>query len=246
MKIIPAVDIRNGKCAQLVGGAPGTEKFYGDPLNVAKKWVSMGAEMLHLIDLDAALGQGENYEKIAQIREKTKVPIELGGGIRDLESCERALDTGIDRIILGTLVFEDYKNNFKILRKLGEKYGTGRVIVSVDSKDGLVVIKGWQSATGMEPDKFIEKFTDDFIKKFNSKLIWGFLFTNVDVEGQMKGINLDIIEKVVSSSSLPVIVSGGISSTGDLREIKKTGAFGVVIGKALYEGKIDVKGFKMM
>lgn len=229
MKIIPAVDIKDGKCVQLVGGRLGTEKFYGDPVKVAEQWVDKGAEILHVIDLDAALGTGGNLSKIIEIRNLLDIPIQVGGGIRVYEDAERLLDAGIERIIAGTFAVNDYFNGFKNLSKLNEKFGKDRVIVAVDSKSGKVVIKGWQESTGFMASEFIKNFND---------LAWGFLYTDVDVEGQMKGVNLSGIKKVVSATELPVIISGGISSAEDVKNIRDAGAWGVVLGKALYEGKI--------
>ncbi len=229
MKIIPAVDIKDKKCTQLVGGMPGTEKFYGDPLDVAKQWINSGAEILHLIDLDAALGSGNNLNKILEIRNAIDIPIQVGGGIRTYEDAERLLNAGVDRIIAGTFAVNDYFNDFKNLKKLKSEFGKDRIIISVDSKGGKVVTRGWQEKTDF--------YAHEFIKNFND-LAWGFLYTDVDVEGKMKGINLPGVKKVVFASSLPVIVSGGISSAEDIKNIKKTGAWGVVLGKALYEGKI--------
>ncbi len=230
MKIIPAVDIKDGKCVQLVGGRLGTEKFYGDPAEVAKQWVGKGAEILHVVDLDAALGTDGNLNKIIEIRKAVDVPVQVGGGIRAYGDAEKLLDAGIERIIAGTFAVNDYFNGFENLRKLNDEFGKDRVIVAVDSKNGNVVIKGWQESTGFKASEFIKNFKD---------LAWGFLYTDVDVEGQMKGVNLSGIRKVVSASELPVIVSGGISSAEDIKNIRDAGAWGVVLGKALYEGKIN-------
>ncbi len=231
MKIIPAVDIMDGECVQLVGGKPETKKSYGNPVEIAKKWVSEGAEILHVIDLDAALGKGDNTETVLDIAHSVDVPIQLGGGIRSMEKAEFLLNSDIDRIILGTLAIADYFNEFKILNELNKKF-TGRVISAVDSRDGRVVVRGWQEETELKAQDFMNEAED---------LVWGFLYTDVNVEGRMEGINISSIETVLSSTKKPVIVSGGISSEKDIEKLNNTGVWGIVLGKALYEGRIKLK-----
>ena len=230
MKIIPAIDIIDGKCVQLVGGKPGTEKFYGDPVETAGKWESMGAELLHVIDLDAALEKGDNLDKVLEIKDSAGIPVQFGGGIRSYEKAVELLSHGIDRVILGTLAVNEYPE-FGILNRLAEEFGKDRVIAAIDSKDGKVVFRGWQERT--------QFLASEFVKNFKPGLIWGFLYTDVGVEGKMRGIEIGGIREVVDAASLPVIVSGGISSIGDIKEIRDAGAWGVVLGKALYEGKIN-------
>jgi len=231
MKIIPAVDIMDGECVQLVGGKPETKKSYGNPVKIAEKWVSEGAEILHVIDLDAALGRGDNTEIVLDIAHSVDVPIQLGGGIRNVEKAEFLLNSDIDRIILGTLAINDYFNKFKILNELKQNFG-GRIIAAVDSKDGNVVVRGWQEKTKLK--------AQDFMKEAGG-LVWGFLYTDVNVEGRMEGINVSSIETVLSSTKNPVIVSGGISSGNDIESLNNAGVWGIVLGKALYEGRIKLK-----
>lgn len=232
MKIIPAIDILDGDCVQLIGGKLGTQEYYGDPFEIALEFRNMGAEILHIIDLDAALGTGENLKTVLRICRTVKLPIHFGGGIRDYDRARYLLKAGIDRIILGTLAVNDYKADFVTIKKLGEEFGPERLIVALDSKEGNIVVKGWQEKTELK--------TTEFVKNLQG-LVFGILYTDVDVEGRMGGINLERISDVVKSTSLPVIISGGISSNPDLQNIKDTGAWGVVLGKALYEGKIDFK-----
>ncbi|MFH0860985.1 MAG: 1-(5-phosphoribosyl)-5-[(5-phosphoribosylamino)methylideneamino]imidazole-4-carboxamide isomerase [Candidatus Altiarchaeota archaeon] len=225
MEIIPAVDILHGKCAQLVGGRLGSEAYYGDPVEAALKWVQMGAETLHIIDLDATLETGRrNFETVKKIKEATGALVQFGGGIHSVEYAQEILDSGVDRIILGTLAFEQPDN----LKALDPE----RTIVAIDSRKDEVVVRGWRKPTGLKPENLTRKFEDD---------VWGFLYTNVDVEGRQAGIEVKKIEKVTGSTEKPVIVSGGISSAEDVRKIEKTGAWGVVIGKALYAGKLNLK-----
>ncbi len=234
MKIIPAIDIKEGKCTQLVGGKASTAKYYGDPVEAAKRWISLGAEILHVIDLDATLGTGDNIKSVLKIKEAVKAPIHFGGGVRDYGYCKKLLvECGIDRVAIGTLAIKDHmmrreegsmeiKNLPQALRE--------RIIISLDSKGGKVVTHGWKTNTGVETVKLAEEFED---------LVWGFLYTDVDVEGQMKGINLEGTRRIIDATDKPVIASGGISSIDDVRGLKDAGAWGVVLGKALYEGKID-------
>ncbi|MBN2014651.1 MAG: 1-(5-phosphoribosyl)-5-[(5-phosphoribosylamino)methylideneamino]imidazole-4-carboxamide isomerase [Candidatus Altiarchaeota archaeon] len=232
MKVIPAIDIMDDHCVQLIGGEPGTEEFFGDPVEIAMEWVQAGAEMLHVIDLDAALGTGDNLDTVLRICRTTKLPVHFGGGIRDYERAQYLLDSGIDRIILGTMAFDDYRADFFNIRRLGEEFGTHGLIVALDSRGGRIVVDGWQKLTELKATEFVERLEG---------LVWGFLYTDVDVEGRMQGINLERIRCVVESTAMPVIVSGGISSIADLEKIKETGAWGVVLGKALYVGGIDLR-----
>jgi len=232
MKIIPAIDILDGDCVQLIGGKLGTQEYYGDPVEIALEFRNMGAEILHIIDLDAALGTGENIKTVLRICRSVKLPIHFGGGIRDYDRARYLLKAGIDRIILGTLAVNDYRANFATIKKLGEEFGPERLMVALDSKRGNIVVRGWQEKTELR--------TTEFVKDLQG-LVFGALYTDVDVEGRMEGINPERISEVVRATELPVIISGGISSNSDLQRIKETGAWGVVLGKALYEGKIDFK-----
>lgn len=227
MQIIPAVDILYGQCAQLVGGKLGTEKFYGDPVDIAMKWADIGAKSIHVIDLDATLSTGGNNLEIAnEIKQETGAIIQFGGGIRTVDDAKKILASDIDRIIIGTLMFD----RADCLDELESE----RIIVAIDSKKDEVVIKGWQESTGIKPTELIKKVEDQ---------VWGFLYTNVDVEGRMEGPDLKKIEEVVDATKKPVIVSGGISSFIDISVLDDAGAWGVVIGKALYEGKIKLEDF---
>ncbi len=230
MIIIPAVDIKDGVCVQLVGGKPDTAKAYGNPLEIALRWQLAGAKLLHVIDLDAALGVGDNSDTVALICERLEVPVEFGGGVRDSGSVERFLGLGIDRVILGTFAVEDYSNDFRQLNRLSEKFGRERLLVAVDSRGDEIVVKGWQERTGIKTTGFMDKVED---------VVWGFLYTDIGVEGRMEGIDFKRTRDVVESTDLPVVVSGGVSSKDDLRLLEEAGAWGVVIGKALYEGKLS-------
>jgi len=236
MKIIPAIDIKDGQCAQLIGGVAETAKYYGDPLDAAEKWAALGADVLHIVDLDAALGTGSNLDSVLAIKDALDVEINFGGGVRDYAYCMKLLDEyEIDRVAIGTLALKDYKRKIDGKRMQIEDIPVNlreRIIVSIDSKDGNVVTCGWTNKTGVEASK---------VASCLQPLVWGFLYTDVDVEGQMKGINLERTKEIIRSTKKPVIASGGISSIEDAKNLKAAGAWGVVLGKALYEGLVDLQ-----
>jgi len=226
MLVIPAVDIKDGKCVQLVQGEPGTEKYYGDPVKVAKLWQEKGAQMLHVIDLDATLGSGDNLELVKKIREAVPIPIEFGGGIRSEKRARELLDAGVDRIIIGTLAVKQPA----VIKSLTKDYPNSRLMVALDSRGGKVVIKGWKEKTDIPTLRLIRRFR---------RSVFGFLVTDVDSEGKMEGIDLGEFEALTSNTDAKIIASGGITSADDIEALRKIGAYGCVIGKALYEGKID-------
>ena len=231
MEVIPAIDIMGGRCVQLVGGRPETKVDYGDPVEVALKWKGLGAKILHVVDLDAALGRGSNIEVVLGVKEETGLPTNFGGGIRSSDYAKKVLDSGIDRIVLGTFLLADMKNDFRETKELSREYGSKRLIASVDSRGGFVTIKGWTERTNIKATELMKK---------TESLVWGFLYTNVDVEGHMNGVNMKAVEEVVKATKKPVIVSGGVTTNEDITAIGKAGGWGVVLGKALYEGKLDL------
>ncbi len=228
--VIPAVDLKGGKCVRLVQGDPRHQTVELDnPVEVAVGWERLGARRLHLIDLDGALqGVRKNEAIVREIVSALEIPVQFGGGIRSFEDACRLLDLGVEKIILGTVAMEDPA----LLDGLGEKYGRDRLIVALDSKGGRVVTKGWVEETGERPADVAKRFED---------IASEYLFTNVDVEGMISGINLDIIKEVVGATTSGIIASGGISTLGDIQAVKDAGASAVVIGTALYKGMIDFK-----
>lgn len=226
--VIPALDLKDKKCVQLVQGDPSKKIVeLEEPISIAKHWEEKGARRLHLIDLDGAiLGERKNEGIVKEIVKELSIPVQFGGGIRSLEDAMYFLDLGVEKIILGTLAIKSPE----IVEKLEEKYGKERIIIALDSKQGYVAIKGWKKTTKIKATELAKKF---------ESLVEEFLFTNIDVEGKMRGINEKIIKEVISSTKAKVIVSGGISSVEDVKKIKSLGAGGVVIGSALYTGKIS-------
>jgi len=232
MKIIPAIDLMNGQVVRLYKGDPKQKTIYSDnPIEIAKKWEKNGADMLHIVDLDATLGIGSNLSVIKKIIENVSVPVEVAGGLRN-ESI--VMDTAqiSTRVVLGTLAFKD-KNT---LKKLLEKLGPKKIVISVDHKDGEIVIHGWQEGTGV---KLIEA-----IKDFLSMGFSEFLLTNVNRDGTLEGPDLKFLEQACQLESANVIASGGISNVKDVQDVKEKNSFGVILGKALYENKISIEEAK--
>ncbi|WP_319508824.1 1-(5-phosphoribosyl)-5-[(5-phosphoribosylamino)methylideneamino]imidazole-4-carboxamide isomerase [uncultured Methanolobus sp.] len=232
-EVIPAVDMRNGKCVQLVQGVPGSEMVsIDDPVAVAKDWVSQGAKTLHLIDLDGAIdGKRNNAPIIEKIVEQCKplgVEIQVGGGIRSFENAADLLKLGVDRVILSTAAI----NNPQLIKELADAFGSEHINVALDSKNGKVSIEGWQKQS---------QFTAvEMGIKFEELGAGSILFTNIDSEGLLQGVNTTPTEELVKSVSIPVIASGGVTSLDDLIALKKTGAKAVVVGSALYTGKFTL------
>ncbi len=226
--VMPAVDLKDGKCVRLVQGDPRHRTVeLDDPVEAALKWQALGAKRLHLVDLDGALGGERKNEAIAyKIMQTLDIPVQFGGGIRSFTDAGRLLDQGFEKIIIGTSAMKDTE----MLAALCNKYGRERLIVALDSRGGRVVTEGWVKDTGERASDAAKRF-----EPFASEC----LFTNVDVEGMVRGINTEAVAEMVCSTKMGVIASGGISSLKDIEDIKKAGASGVVIGTALYKGVID-------
>ncbi|TQD26985.1 1-(5-phosphoribosyl)-5-[(5-phosphoribosylamino)methylideneamino]imidazole-4-carboxamide isomerase [Methanolobus vulcani] len=232
-EVIPAVDMRNGKCVQLVQGVPGSEMVsIDDPVAVAKDWVSQGAKTLHLIDLDGAIdGKRKNAPIIENIVKECKplgMKIQVGGGIRSFENAAELLNIGVDRVILSTAAI----NNPQLVKELADEFGSEHINVALDSKNGKVAIDGWKKES---------EFTAvEMGIKFEELGAGSILFTNIDTEGLLQGVNTAPTEDLVKSVNIPVIASGGVTKLEDLIALKNTGAKAVVVGSALYTGKFTL------
>jgi len=227
--VIPAIDVKGGKCVQLVGGRPGTEKVeIGDVLGVARRWQNEGAEMIHMIDLDSALGTGNNEKQIETIAASLSTPVQVGGGIRDEEKIQRLFDIGCERVILGTRAIQDRP----FVQKMAEEYPDG-IVVAIDSVANEVVVKGWQEGSG--------RSLLAVVRDLEALPIFGFLYTNVEVEGQLKGIDQIPILALINATKKPLIISGGVTTMGDLDLLQRIGAHSAVVGMAIYTGRIDFK-----
>ena len=230
-EVIPAVDVQDGQVVQLVGGERDTSRTYGDPVEAARRWVAAGARTLHLVDLDGAFeGERENADAIAAVVDAVDpaIDVQLGGGIRTVADATGLLDAGLDRVILGTAAVE----NPDIIAEITESH-LGTVLVSLDAKDGEVVVSGWTEGTGLDPAAAAERYAD--------LGAGGILFTDVDVEGQLAGVRTDAVARVVDAVDVPVVASGGVATLEDVRALKATGASAVVVGTALYEGEFTLE-----
>jgi len=232
MKIIPAIDLMNGQVVRLYKGDPKQKTVYSDnPIEIAKKWEANGADMLHIVDLDATLGIGSNLSIIKKILEEISIPVEVAGGLRD-ESLILDVVKISSRVVIGTLAFKDKE----LLKKLLLSLGPEKIVISVDHIDGEIVIHGWQDRTGI---KLIES-----IKEFLEMGFTEFLLTNVNRDGTLEGPDLEFLEQVCQLDNVNVIASGGISNVNDVKDVKEKNAFGVILGKALYENKISIEEAK--
>jgi phosphoribosylformimino-5-aminoimidazole carboxamide ribotide isomerase len=227
-EVVPAVDMQDGEVVQLVQGERGTESRYGDPVAAAERWVDAGARTLHLVDLDGAFdGERGNADAVAAVVEAVDVPVQLGGGIRTAADARGLLDSGVDRVILGTAAVDDPE----IVADISETH-PGSVLVSLDARGGEVVVEGWTQGTGIDPADAAGRYADLGAA--------GILFTDVDVEGQLAGVNTGTVERVVDAVDIPVVASGGVTTLDDVRALRAAGAAAVVVGTALYEGRFTL------
>ena len=231
MLIIPAIDIRGGRVVRLARGDYSRETVYSDsPLKVAQRWDSYGVKMIHVVDLDGALeGKLKNLKDIFEIAGKIKARVELGGGIRDEETITRLIDGGIEKVVVGSMLLD--KN---VLKALALRFRE-RVVAAVDAKSGIVRTKGWLFNTKVNVAAFVKSLEGAGIRTIN--------YTDISRDGMMKGPDTRAIEEILKITKRKVVASGGVSSIDDIRALKalgKGGPAGVIVGKALYENKIDL------
>ena len=221
-----------GKVVRLYKGDPNKKTIYSEnPLEVAKKWESAGADMIHLVDLDATLGSGSNFESLKNIAESVKIPVEVAGGFRDEKIVEEALGFA-QRVVIGTLAFKDKTTIDRLLKT----YGNEKLVISVDHKDGLIVVSGWQQTTKIPLIDAI----NDFIKMGFSE----YLSTSIIRDGTLQGPDLESLKMINEIENVNLIVSGGISNIEDVIKVKELNPFGVILGKALYENQITIEETK--
>ena len=237
MKIIPAIDLMNGEVVRLFKGDPNQKTVYSDnPVEIAKKWENSGADMLHLVDLDATLGLGNNYETLKEICQNISIPVQVAGGLRDVTKIANTLDFA-QRVVIGTLVMQlKQSEQESILLEMVSQFGKDKLVVSIDHVEGEIVTHGWQKNTGLK----LQDVTNEFVKDGFSE----FLTTNVSKDGTLQGPDIISLKEVCQINGTNIIASGGISKLDDVQEVRKYDPYGVILGKALYEGLISIEEAK--
>ncbi|HEX5921889.1 MAG TPA: 1-(5-phosphoribosyl)-5-[(5-phosphoribosylamino)methylideneamino]imidazole-4-carboxamide isomerase [Nitrososphaeraceae archaeon] len=233
MKVLAAIDIMNGDVVRLTKGDQSTKKVYSnDPIQVAKKWAKEGADMLHVVDLDAALGnESSNLSIISEILDSVNIPIQIGGGIRNTAIFEKIVKMGFSKIVVGTMAYR----NVNELRLLSRNYGD-KIVISLDEINGKVMIEGWKSSSNYK--------VEDAINKFNKLGISNFLLTSIIKDGTLLGPDIVTLNSINRDRKSKIIASGGISSLVDVLRVRSIGCDSVILGKALYEERLDIKKVK--
>lgn len=229
MRIYPAIDIKDGQCVRLFKGQFSDVTVYGDsPAEMAKKWEAMGGEYIHVVDLDGALrGHGVNAEKIREICNSVKVPVQTGGGIRTMEDIRSKLECGIDRVIIGTRAVSDSEFVKRAVDKYGEK-----IVIGIDAKDGMVAVEGWEKTSDFTAVEFAEKMVSIGVKTI--------VYTDIATDGTLAGPNVSAMAEMVRAVSADIIASGGVGSLEHIKALVPTGVEGVIVGKALYTDKVNL------
>ena len=237
MKIIPAIDLMDGKVVRLYKGDPKNKTIYSDnPVEIAKKWESLGSDILHVVDLDATLGNGENLQTIKEISKNVSIPLQVAGGLRTEEKISEIL-TFASRAVIGTIAMqlkESEQDN--ILGDFIQTFGSERIVISIDHIDGKIVTHGWQNNTGID----LYDATNEFVKYGFTE----FLTTNVSKDGTLEGPDIESLKKICQIEKCNPIASGGISKIQDIRDVSEINPFGVILGKALYEGLVSIEEAK--
>lgn len=230
MIIYPAVDVRDGKCVRLTQGEFDKQTVYSDnPVDMALKWEKMGAQYLHVVDLDGArTGKAQNIAVISEMAVKMGIPVQVGGGIRTIEMIETVLGKGIERVILGTSAVKDPE-----LVKRAVKTFENNVVIGIDAKDGMVAIEGWEKTSEFKAVDFARK-----MEELGAKTI---IYTDISRDGMLNGPNLKAMEEMVNAVKIDIIASGGVGKLEDIKNLKETGVSGVIVGRALYTGDVDLK-----
>ena len=230
MEIIPAIDLKGGKCVRLYQGDYGRETVFSeDPVGMALHWQSLGAQRLHIVDLDGA-AQGELWHAplVAEIAHSVRIPLQLGGGLRSLELIEQALGFGVERAILGTAAVADQAMIREACRRFGEQ-----MVVSIDARGGFVASHGWRETTGITANELVAEMASLGVKRF--------IYTDIARDGTLTSPDFGSIAQVTANTALPIIAAGGISSLEHIRRLAGLGVEGVIVGRALYTGDLDLK-----
>ena len=232
MLVIPAIDLKDGRCVRLRQGDMREETVYSeDPAATASRWEGLGARLLHVVDLNGAIeGQPRNLPQIEAIVKTVSIPIQVGGGIRTLETVRMYFSRGAKRVVMGTAVLED-----RVTLEQACKEFPGRILVGIDAKNGLVAVKGWTSVSNTT--------VRELVGTLQGLPLAGVIYTDIARDGMLEGPNLSSLKVIVDASPVPVIASGGVTTIEDIRAIKALGGRieGAIVGKALYDGKLDLK-----
>ena len=230
MIIFPAIDLRGGKCVRLIQGDFDKETVYSDdPQATALKWQALGAKFLHVVDLDGArAGSPQNLDAIKKILAAIKIPIEVGGGIRTLDDAEKLLSLGVRRVILGSVAVENISLVEAAVKKFGDK-----IVVGIDARDGFVAVHGWEKSSAVKADELAKKIVAAGVKTI--------IYTDISKDGMLSGVNAEIFTELAKFSGAEIIASGGVKSIEDIRALKAAKVAGVIVGKAIYTGALDLK-----
>jgi len=233
MLIIPAIDLKDGRCVRLFQGDMDKETVYFEnPLDAARHWVNEGARFLHIVDLNGAVeGRPVHTEEIAAICKQSGLSVELGGGLRSIEAVEAALDLGVRRVVIGTAAYD----NEALLRALCNNF-PAKIVVGIDARQGKVTVKGWKETTPMDAVELAKRCEGDGVSRI--------IYTDISRDGTREGVNVDETLKIARSVKVPIIASGGVATLDDIRKLlplEKDGVEGVIIGKALYSGAFTLK-----
>ena len=231
MEVIPSIDLKAGRCVRLYQGDYQRETvFSDDPVAVARSWQDQGAVRLHLVDLDGALaGSPANFEVISAIVCRLTIPVQVGGGIRDSDSARRVMDTGAARLVIGTAAVEDPA----LVERLCGDYGSERVVVALDARNGMVSVKGWVEQTSAT--------ATDLALQMAGMGVIRVLYTDISRDGTMTGPNFSANAELVRTSELAVLASGGIASLDHIHRLAATGVEGMIVGRAFYDGTLDLR-----
>ena len=230
MIIFPAIDLRGGKCVRLIQGDFDKETVYSDdPQATALKWQNLGAKFLHVVDLyGARAGSPQNLSAIKSILNAVKIPIEVGGGIRTIDDMEKLLSLGVRRVILGSVAVENISLVEEAVKKFGDK-----IVVGIDARNGFVAVHGWEKSSAVK--------VGELAKKIVAAGVETIIYTDISKDGMLSGVNAEIFTKLAEESGAQIVASGGVKSIEDIRALKAAKVAGVIVGKAIYTGSLDLK-----
>lgn len=231
MIIIPAIDLRGGRCVRLSQGQASAETVYSEnPVKIAKRWYDEGAEMLHVVNLDAALGKDDtdNLKALERILYEAPIPVQFGGGVRTLDDVRRLDELGATRIVIGTTAIE----NPVLLQHIVDEFGS-TIVVGIDARDGLIALRGWEKLSNIQAIEFAQKVAEMGVERV--------VYTDIARDGMLAGPNVEAMRRMAEAvPGVAVIASGGVAAPGDILELASSGTVGVIVGKAIYTGNVDL------